>query len=261
MQGQVDALRDLTYERRQQELEEFPFPYGEISILTLSSATERCTLLRPLQARLKRRYGLPNDGMVTAADADLPASLRVRLDFDWDHLDCAYPGTATEDDRLVNEAAVALLLRSVPREAPSCDICLEQVFAFWHEGRGEHTFHFGNPWHGERKGQPVFAAFTRARCPEAEPIYAFWCEQYQRHTLHCGEARVGEHRGAVVFYVFCECMDGCQTVYEFWHEENREHTIHLGDPWEGEARGDIQFYALAGPFLQNGSVNEFQFFA
>jgi len=107
--GDIDALGDLTYERRQLELEEFPFPYDDVPVVTLSSTTNRKTSLMALsRSYMQRRYdGLNNDGIVADVDADLPHSIRVELNMDFDHGECAF------HDQFVNEAAVALLVCKV----------------------------------------------------------------------------------------------------------------------------------------------------
>jgi len=119
LRGDMDAFHDLTYERRQAELEEFPFPHDDFPIVTMSTATNRyLSSMQPLAMFFRRKYdGLETDGMVASVDADLPGSKRARFNEDFDHGGCAFPEPGDSAcAQYVDEAAILLALRDIPPE-------------------------------------------------------------------------------------------------------------------------------------------------
>eukprot|EP00756_Hemistasia_phaeocysticola_P054342 Hpha_TRINITY_DN30272_c0_g1::TRINITY_DN30272_c0_g1_i1::g.27112::m.27112 len=121
MGGDAACLKDMTYERRKEELQQFPMP-ADIPLVSMSSAlTHGFSTLRPLQSYMSRKYeGLKNDGMVASPDADLPGSYRVYLEREMDHGGCAFPafpGAAAKGEH-VNEAVIEIFARTIPHIVP-----------------------------------------------------------------------------------------------------------------------------------------------
>jgi len=247
--SETDALSHLTYEKRREELDAFPFPHSTFPILTFSSETRRTSsLLAPLATFMHRKYqGLANDGMVACSDAHLPVSAMVSFTAEWDHGACAFPGASSGiREELVNEAVITLLAQDLPVNSLVQETFLTPIYDFWQPQHREHTFHHGNPWRGERKRCVAFYAF-RAQVEGTEPVYSYWNREHSVHTFHMGEPSDGELRQSIQFYAFSERVEGAQPVFLFWHEQNADYTIHIGEPVSGEMKKEVLFYAFLFP--------------
>jgi len=253
--SEIDALNEVTYESRQEELEAFPYPHGSAPIVTFSSETTRkASLLEPLASHMRRRYqGVASDGLVACPDAHLPFSTKVDFTSDWDHGACAFRDRGLKDrEELVNEAAIALLVQEVPTMGPSVDASLAPVYDFWNRSRREHTLHTGDAWAGEQRTRVAFYAFS-TKVEDTEPVYSFWRKEYSVHTFHLGKPQEGECQRSIQFYAYAAPTEGAEPVFSFWHEENADYTIHMGEPVSGESKREVLFYALRhpGPFQRN----------
>ncbi|MDY7226744.1 lipase [Hyalangium rubrum] len=112
--GVSKSIDDLSYPQRMEFVRRYPYP---VEIPTVSLATWRDSkrsMLWPVARYMRERYGLANDGLVAAVDAEIPGSRVVRLD-DMDHAEAAMaglPGLANYRPGDITEAAVALALES-----------------------------------------------------------------------------------------------------------------------------------------------------
>ena len=124
---------------------------------------------------------------------------------------------------------------------------LVPVYDFWNNDDQDHTFHLGDPWDGETKGNVQYYVYPE-QVEGTEPVYLFYNEAYKDHTIHFGDAWAGEVKyDQIQFYTYPEAVEGLnlEPVYSFWHRDHLSHTFHLGDPWNGELREDkIVFYAV-----------------
>lgn len=135
---------------------------------------------------------------------------------------------------------------NIGRQYNSASVTLAPVYDFWHKGNKDHTFHLGDPWHGETKGEIRFYVFPEY-AEGTQPVYAFWNSANKDHTFHFGEKWEGEVKKDIQFYAFVKQVEGTEPVYPFWNNENTELTFHLGEPWEGERKqASIAFYAFPG---------------
>lgn len=113
---EVASLEDLSHDLRRAEMEQFPFPYDSIPVVTFSSGASTGDSALAALAQTMRRHAPDGaleekcDGVVFAADAHLPGSVRIFYREDWDHVDAVYerPEGASQ---IVIEAAILTLLR------------------------------------------------------------------------------------------------------------------------------------------------------
>jgi hypothetical protein len=146
LQGDLQALEDLTYERRKEFLSQHPLPpeVPVVSFHTEASITPsvltalshvahvelpatagnpaRIPVVMPLSAALAAcsqvlvaRYGEKSDGLVTRKDAEVPGSLAVRPERKLDHAWMVYSSMNEEpgdqaDTSQVCEALLTLLV-------------------------------------------------------------------------------------------------------------------------------------------------------
>jgi triacylglycerol lipase len=111
-QGDAASVEDLSYARRMEFMRQYPYPAGIPTVSLATSRLSRRSLMRPLCAYVHDRYGWANDGLVVAADAEIPGSRVVRLD-DMDHAEAALtglPGFANYFPGDLTETLVALAL-------------------------------------------------------------------------------------------------------------------------------------------------------
>lgn len=145
MKGDIQALEDLTYERRKQFLKNHPLPQqlATVSFLTEASTSPAvlATLSRVAQAELpltnqaaklpvvmplgaamaacaqliQVRYGEKSDGLVTCCDAEVPGSVVVRpkrkLDHAWMVYSSLNEAPLEADAAQVCEALLTLLVQ------------------------------------------------------------------------------------------------------------------------------------------------------
>ncbi|RLM58667.1 uncharacterized protein C2845_PM18G13660 [Panicum miliaceum] len=120
LKGDVQALEDLTYERRKEFLRQHPLPQ-ELPIAADGNST-RIPVVMPLSAAmaacsqlLVARYGEKSDGLVTRKDAEVPGSVVVRPERKLDHAWMVYSSLKEEpgdeaDTSQVCEALLTLLV-------------------------------------------------------------------------------------------------------------------------------------------------------
>lgn len=246
--GEVDALAEVTYMKRMEELKAFPYPAEVAPVLTFASKTERSSgALEPLASHMRRKYGVETDGLVSLDDAHLPDSMAVTLDSDWDHAACAYRIDGEgEKEELVVEALMTLLSQEIPLMGPRGDPALAPVCAFWNEDVGEHTLHPGEARRGERKNGVAFYAYKR-QVEGTEAVHRFWNNKFHTHNYHMAPARTDEEGAGVQFYAFGSPQEGTEPLYSFWNEDHCNFTAHMGNPMRGETKKGVICHVFRNP--------------
>ncbi len=117
--GDPEALRDLTYERREAFNTAHPYPQ-DVSTVSMagSSDNEHSSGMMPLVAHIRAQAGKPSDGMVAPSDAVLPGSDVVRVN-DIDHAEGAMKGMSgvgAHDPGSIQLAMVTLALERAERD-------------------------------------------------------------------------------------------------------------------------------------------------
>jgi triacylglycerol lipase len=110
--GVSRSVEDLSYPARMDFVRRHPYPVGVPTVALATSRYSRRSVLWPVARYLYERYGLPSDGLVAMADAEVPGSRLVRLT-DMDHAEGALvglPGFANHHPGDITEALVALAL-------------------------------------------------------------------------------------------------------------------------------------------------------
>jgi hypothetical protein len=118
-QGNAASVEDLSYARRKELIRRHPYPAHEVPTVSLAtSRLSRRSVLRPLCAYVKERYGWACDGLVNAVDAEVPGSRVVRLD-DMDHAEAVMQGLPGFSNYYPGELTETMVALALEAPAPS----------------------------------------------------------------------------------------------------------------------------------------------
>ncbi len=106
--GDDTSLTDVTYSARQKFLKEHPYPPDIDTVSLVTSRFDPKSILSPLEAYVKTRYGLDNDGILTVEDQIVPGSRVVKLD-GVDHAEGALRGLPGFSEYTPGELALGLV--------------------------------------------------------------------------------------------------------------------------------------------------------
>jgi triacylglycerol lipase len=110
--GVSRSVEDLSYPARMDFVRRHPYLPVVPTVALATSRYSRRSVLWPVARYMYERYGLPSDGLVAMADAEVPGSRLVRLT-DMDHAEAALvglPGFANHHPGDITETLVALAL-------------------------------------------------------------------------------------------------------------------------------------------------------
>lgn len=108
--GTENSVRDLTYDYRQQFIQEHPYPTDIPTVSLATSEYSPLSLLAGPAAYSRLRYGAPSDGLVVPEDAMIPGSDVVQLN-DLDHIEAVMPSLSRWDAGALTVSLVDLALR------------------------------------------------------------------------------------------------------------------------------------------------------